>query len=62
MLEYYAAFLRWLASHGISPELPLILTSMAMGWLLHTEFVYFQNKRGARKCKKLIAKNTRTKS
>lgn len=34
MTEHYLNFLRWLSQHGIDPELPLILCSMAMGAML----------------------------
>lgn len=50
MIEKYAAFLHWLALHGISPELPLIALSMAAGWVLHIIFVE------SRKCFKKINK------
>ena len=42
MIEKYAAFLHWLALHGISPELPLMAVSAAAGWYLHIIFVESQ--------------------
>lgn len=50
MIEKYAALLQWLSQHGISPLIPLILQSMAAGWVLHSIFVEL------RKCFKKINK------
>ena len=39
-----AEFLRWLSQHGIDPELPLILCSMAMGGFLAWHFRNWRDK------------------
>lgn len=66
MLEKYADFLHWLAVNGISPELPLILISMAAGWVLHIIFVdsrkWFKERKERKRCRKLTVKNTLKKS
>ena len=44
MTEHYLDFLRWLSQHGIDPELPLILCSMAMGGFLVWHFRNWRDK------------------
>lgn len=49
MLELTANFLRFLSVHGIDPEVPLILTSMALGGLLVWHYRNWRDKHGKRK-------------
>lgn len=34
--------LRFIASHGIDPEVPLILSSMGMGWMMRGAYQYIK--------------------
>lgn len=46
MTEHYLDFLRFLAAHGIDPEVPLIIMSMVLGGLLVWHYRNWRDKHG----------------
>ena len=49
MSSMILSLLRWLAAHGIDPEVPLILMSMTMGGFLVWHYRNWRDKHGKRK-------------